>query len=342
MRISRRLMLLLACSALLLAPLLTVQLATGAGRAHACDCRAPDTYRGPRRGLRRLLGEVVPSKRRIRGRIGRIRFRDRRRHGLEGARSRIHHCSYTGHRAECGYPGFELGEDYVVYARRGGRDSTSFCSRTRPSNALCRNSGTVQSSSTAEESDWKAPDSGDGARGNSSRGTPGPEPGRTRIGRRQTSNSGGRPWDTVPRRQSRWLVPQRRTASFGSQPGPAGERRLWRDAHGLDAATADPPAGWQRVAAGPAAQRPACDGRRARACLLVRLARLPPPLEALEEADAVFSGTGLVLRDVLVRPHQGSPGGRVQDSLLVGGVRCRHGVEGLHHHNDVRVHVVWT
>ena len=41
MRISRRLMLLLACSALLLAPLLTVQLATGAGRAHACKCGPP-------------------------------------------------------------------------------------------------------------------------------------------------------------------------------------------------------------------------------------------------------------------------------------------------------------
>ena len=37
----RRLMLLLACSALLLAPLLAIQLATGAGRARACSCAPP-------------------------------------------------------------------------------------------------------------------------------------------------------------------------------------------------------------------------------------------------------------------------------------------------------------
>ena len=37
----RRLLLLLAASALLLAPLLTMQLAAGAGRAHACKCAEP-------------------------------------------------------------------------------------------------------------------------------------------------------------------------------------------------------------------------------------------------------------------------------------------------------------
>ena len=37
----RRLMLLLACSVLLLAPLIGVQLTTGSGRAHACDCEPP-------------------------------------------------------------------------------------------------------------------------------------------------------------------------------------------------------------------------------------------------------------------------------------------------------------
>ena len=39
----RRLMLLLACSVLLLAPLLTVQLTTGSERAHACSCITPTT-----------------------------------------------------------------------------------------------------------------------------------------------------------------------------------------------------------------------------------------------------------------------------------------------------------
>ena len=34
-----RRLLLLACSVLLLAPLISVQLSTGAGRAHACSCR---------------------------------------------------------------------------------------------------------------------------------------------------------------------------------------------------------------------------------------------------------------------------------------------------------------
>ncbi len=102
----RRLMLLLACSVLLLAPLLTVQLTTGSGRAYACNCAELPT-----------LSEAFEDASAVFS--GKIT--------LDGGhyvwiqvdmvwKGSIASTAVVAVPSTCGYPSFERGTDYLVYA----------------------------------------------------------------------------------------------------------------------------------------------------------------------------------------------------------------------------------
>ena len=130
----RRLILLLAGSLLLLAPLLTIQLATGAGRAHACSCHPnPPPLEALNGSAAVFSGKVVSS--------GTFSFEhywsveievDTVWKGPVTSTTFV----YTTYGPTCGYEWFERGKDFLVYAYEGYEsDETlyaSLCSRTRP------------------------------------------------------------------------------------------------------------------------------------------------------------------------------------------------------------------
>ena len=130
----RRLILLVAGSALLLAPLLTIQLATGAGRAHACSCHPnPPPLEALNGSAAVFSGKVVSS--------GTFSFEhywsveievDTVWKGPVTSTTFV----YTTYGPTCGYEWFERGKDFLVYAYEGYEsDETlyaSLCSRTRP------------------------------------------------------------------------------------------------------------------------------------------------------------------------------------------------------------------
>ena len=120
----RRLMLLLAGSLLLLAPLIGVQLATGAGRAHACSC----ALRTPSEALE---GASAVFSGRVVGKSG--EWRDRVEIHVDSVwKGSISSTVVVERPSECGYPGFALGEDYLVYAYRDGESLHVFlCSGTQ-------------------------------------------------------------------------------------------------------------------------------------------------------------------------------------------------------------------
>ena len=146
MRISRRLMLLLACSALLLAPLLTVQLATGAGRAHACKCGPPPpplealdeasaVFTGAVASFETYSFEAEVESDRTESYWSVELDVDTVWKGSVTSTTFV----YVWHGPACGYGNFEIGEDFLVYTHQRSYDEVdddtlfvSFCSRTRP------------------------------------------------------------------------------------------------------------------------------------------------------------------------------------------------------------------
>ena len=123
-RTLRRLILLLAGSLLLLAPLIGVQLATGSGRAYACGCDwpPPPPIEAFKEASTVFSGRVVS-------------FRTWSFEVDFGDRSKLPYWSvefevdvvwkgpvttttfvYVTHETACGYSGFEVGEDFLVYA----------------------------------------------------------------------------------------------------------------------------------------------------------------------------------------------------------------------------------
>ena len=126
-----RLILLLATSVLLLAPLIAVQLATGSGRAHACSCMPnPPPLEALDGSAAVFSGKVVSS--------GTFSFEhywsveievDTVWKGPVTSTTFV----YTTYGPTCGYEWFERGKDFLVYAYES--DETlyaSLCSRTRP------------------------------------------------------------------------------------------------------------------------------------------------------------------------------------------------------------------
>ncbi len=146
MRISRRLMLLLACSALLLAPLLTVQLATGAGRAHACKCGPPPPPLEALDEASAVFSGTVVSfetfsfEAEVRPDFTETFWSveldvDRVWKGPVASTTFV----YVWHGPACGYGNFEIGKDFLVYTHQRSYDEVdddtlfvSFCSRTQP------------------------------------------------------------------------------------------------------------------------------------------------------------------------------------------------------------------
>ena len=137
-RTLRRPLLLLAGSLLLLAPLISVQLSVGAGRAYACSCAPPPPPLDALDGASAVfLGKVVS-------------FRTWSFEVDFGDRSKLPYWSvefevdvvwkgpvttttfvYVTHETACGYSGFEVGEDFLVYAHEWHEATTvSQCSRT--------------------------------------------------------------------------------------------------------------------------------------------------------------------------------------------------------------------
>lgn len=137
-RMPRRLILLLAGSALLLAPLLTVQLTTGAGRAHACTCiQDPPPLEALEGASAVFLGRVVS--------FGTWSFEVDTGRGYKRPYSSVEFevdrvwkgpvttttFAYRTYGSACGYPWFEAGEDFLVYAHEWrGVTTVSQCSRT--------------------------------------------------------------------------------------------------------------------------------------------------------------------------------------------------------------------
>ena len=123
-------MLLLAGSVLLLAPLISVQLSVGAGRAHACSCYAPTLSEALDRASAVFTGKVVSS--------GTFSF-----DGFWSVEIEVDTVwkgpvtsttfVYTTHGPSCGYPGLEVGEDFLVFAREwDGLTVVGRCSGTQP------------------------------------------------------------------------------------------------------------------------------------------------------------------------------------------------------------------
>ena len=134
----RRLILLLAGSVLLLAPLIGAQLTTGSGRAHACSC-SPSPPPAEALGYADAVfsGRVVGSG----GEFSLKHFSaveidvDTVWKGSITSTTFV----YVWFGASCGYDRFELDEDFLVYAHHDvfpvEDDNTLFvhlCSRTRP------------------------------------------------------------------------------------------------------------------------------------------------------------------------------------------------------------------
>ena len=132
----RRTLLLLAGSALLLAPLLTVQLATGAGRAHACVCIPTPPPLEALEGASAVLAGTVVS-------IGSWSVSDDGFIEILAVELDVHTVwkgpttsttfVYLHQRSSCMYPGFVPGEDFLVYAHTHEEALVvSHCSRTKP------------------------------------------------------------------------------------------------------------------------------------------------------------------------------------------------------------------
>ena len=134
----RRLILLLAGSLLLLAPLIGVQLATGAGRAHACSCAPPSPPLEASDGADAVFSGTVVSG----GAFGFDFFWsvelevDTVWKGSVTSTTFV----YVWFGPSCGYDQFEPGKDFLVYAHEqvfphDEDEETLFvhlCSRTRP------------------------------------------------------------------------------------------------------------------------------------------------------------------------------------------------------------------
>ena len=145
-RISRRLILLLACSVLLLAPLISVQLATGAGRAHACKCSPPPpplealdeasaVFSGRVVSFETFSFELDFGSDRTESYWSVQLDVDKVWKGPVASTTFV----YVWHGPACGYGNFEIGEDFLVYTQQRIEDQedndtlfVSFCSRTRP------------------------------------------------------------------------------------------------------------------------------------------------------------------------------------------------------------------
>ena len=228
-RISRRLILLLACSVLLLAPLITVQLATGAGRAHACKCSPPPPPSRPStRPRRSFRGGLCLSRRSPSSwSSGSDRTEsywsiqldvDKVWKGPVASTTFV----YVWHGPACGYGNFEIGEDFLVYsASRTRRTSTlfvSFCSRT------IERTGTGPPDPVAsedEEQAWlRAAALEASAAPSRERAAPDPTC-RLRLGRRAGGSLAPRPGIT-----GAWAIPlPQRSAAVMRSSRPAG--RLW-------------------------------------------------------------------------------------------------------------------
>ncbi len=138
-RTLRRLLLLLGGSLLLLAPLIGVQLSVGAGRAHACSCvQPPPPIESLERASVVFLGRVVSFRTwsfEVDTGYGyklpywSVEFEvDRVWKGPATTTTFV----YVTHGPTCGYPWFEAGEDFLVYAHEWHEAMTvSQCSRTR-------------------------------------------------------------------------------------------------------------------------------------------------------------------------------------------------------------------
>ena len=142
----RRTIFLLAGSALLLAPLLAVQLATGGGRAHACSCIPPPP---PLEALDRasaVFTGTVGSFRTLSFEAGSEDWPGPPYWSVEFEVDVVWEGSvttttvvYVTQSSACGYGNFEIGTDFLVYAHQrdlaGVGDDTLFvssCSRTVP------------------------------------------------------------------------------------------------------------------------------------------------------------------------------------------------------------------
>ena len=142
----RRLLLLLAASALLLAPLLTVQLAAGAGRAHACKCAEPPPPLEARDEAAAVFSGTVVSFETYEFEVD---FGSDRMESYWSVEFEVGTVwkgpvasttfVYVWHGPACGYGNFEVGGGFLVYADQRMYeqvdDATLFvssCSRTRP------------------------------------------------------------------------------------------------------------------------------------------------------------------------------------------------------------------
>ncbi len=138
-------MLLSAASALLLAAL-TVSLATGAGRAHACSCAEPPPPLEALEEAAAVFSGTVVSFETYEFEVDFGSDRSESFWSVEFEVGTVWNGPvasttfvYVWHGPACGYGNFEVGEDFLVYADRRdfpGVDAdtlfVSFCSRTRP------------------------------------------------------------------------------------------------------------------------------------------------------------------------------------------------------------------
>lgn len=138
-------MLLIAASALLLASL-TVYLATGAGRAHACSCAEPPPPLEALEGAAAVFSGTVVSFETYEFEVDFGSGRTESFWSVEFEVDTVWEGSattttfvYVWHGPACGYGNFEVGEDFLIYADERdfpGVDAdtlfVSACSRTRP------------------------------------------------------------------------------------------------------------------------------------------------------------------------------------------------------------------
>ena len=135
----RRPLLLLAGSLLLLAPLIGVQLSVGAGRAYACSCAPPPPTLDALDGASAVfLGKVVSFRTwsfevdildGYKLPYWSVEFEvDTVWKGPATSTTFV----YVTYGPSCGYPWFEVGEDFLVYAHERHEATTvSQCSRTQ-------------------------------------------------------------------------------------------------------------------------------------------------------------------------------------------------------------------
>ncbi|MYA20726.1 MAG: hypothetical protein F4Z25_10870 [Chloroflexi bacterium] len=142
----RRLLLTLAAGALLLAPLVAVQLATGAGRAHACSCVEPAPPLEALEGVAAVFSGTVRSFDTHRFEVDFGSDRSESYWSVEIEVDTVWKGSVTAttyvyiwHGAACGFDWFVEGENFIVYAFqrdfRGVDADTLFvslCSRSAP------------------------------------------------------------------------------------------------------------------------------------------------------------------------------------------------------------------